>query len=49
MQAETRRHAILEHFKDNDPGSGRDAVHRIMVMPAMCMSVTVAMMMLAAA
>jgi hypothetical protein len=44
-QPETRRHAILEHFEDGDPGSVRDVVYLIVVMPLIRMPVIVAMMM----
>ena len=47
-EPETRRHAVLEHFEDDDPGIGRDAVRLVMVMPIV-RAVPVAVMMPAAA
>ena len=48
-QPEARRHAVLEYFKRDDPGTGRDVVRFVMVMPFVLVPVNMAVMMPAAA
>ena len=48
-QPEARRHAVLEYFKRDDPGTGRDVVRFVMVMPFVRAPVTMVVMMPAAA